>query len=78
MEFTVLADVQAETLDDAVERFAVLESLSTEALRLVEAADDLLLVHELRERGINVKAACFGRCERKLISTAAEPAHPLN
>ncbi|HEV2494315.1 MAG TPA: hypothetical protein VG204_14715 [Terriglobia bacterium] len=78
MKFTVVADVQAESLDDAAERLAVLESLSTEALLLVEGADDLLLVHELRERGLHIKAACVGRSEKRLISPGTELARELN
>jgi hypothetical protein len=73
-----VADVQAETLDDAAERLAVLESLSTDTMLLVEAADDLLLVRELRDRGLNVKAACVGRSEKRLISPATVSAGELN
>jgi hypothetical protein len=77
VRFSVLVDFNTETLEGAAENMALIRSITDEILVIVEDAAGLLLVHELRQFGIDVEAACLGRMERRLIA-AAEPTKGAN
>ena len=69
MKFTVLSDFDSESLKAAAEKLAIIQSVARDAVVLVERPDDLLLIHDLRQYGIRIKAACVGPVERRLIVT---------
>ena len=73
MKFTLLTDFDAESLESAAEKLAVIQSIANDSLVLVEDEHGLLLVQELRQLGINIKAACLGHLEKRLLSVGDSP-----
>jgi len=73
MRFTVVTDFDAENLESAAEKLALIQSIANDSLVLVEDENGLLLVQELRHLGINIKAACLGHLEKRLITGGDSP-----
>lgn len=68
MKFTVLTDFDGESIETAADKVAIIQAIARDAAVLVERPDDLLLIHELRQYGITIKAACLGHVEKKLVA----------
>ena len=77
MKVTVLTEIDTESLESVVEKLTVLQSISSDSLMLIEDAVGMLLVHELRQLGIDIKAACLGHLEQRLIR-AGKPINEVN
>lgn len=77
MKVTVLTEIDTESLESVVEKLTVIRSISNDSLILIEDAVGMLLVHELRQLGIDIKAACLGHLERRLIR-AGKPVSEAN
>lgn len=70
MRITVLTDFEAADVEAAAETLGLIQSVSSDAVVLVESPSDLLLIHELRRFGIRIKGACLGHVEKKLIQAS--------
>ena len=70
MKITILTDFEADNVEAAAEKLTMIQSISNDAVMLVETPNDLLLIHDLRQFGIRIKGAFLGHVEKKPVSTA--------
>jgi len=68
-----MADFDTQDLASAAEKVSVVQAVAKDSLVLVEDPADLFLVHELRRRGVQIKAACLGHREKKLLTGVGQP-----
>jgi hypothetical protein len=71
VRFTVLADFDTQDLEAAAEKVAVIQAVAKDALLVVENPEGLLFADDLRRLGVNIRAACLGHREKKLLTGAA-------
>ena len=77
MKITILTDFEADNLEAAAKKLTMIQSISNDAVMLVETTNDLMLIHDLRQFGIRIKGACLGHVEKKPVS-AANPLSEVN
>lgn len=68
MKITILTDFEAADVETAAEKLGLIQSISSDAVVLVESPNDLLLIHQLRQFGIRIKGACLGHVKKRPIT----------